>query len=143
VNNGRPEALRCEECREREAAITRLSREYRLPPLPPEYRRGLMKCYGCKREILVFSWPDHEPFGQDAPPGPTPGTVQLRFSQTAGFRYWANVCPSCNRVQGDHYLYLEPNGPFYEEPALVTVTEIDDSNRAAIYARMGPRIDFH
>ncbi|MBL8151643.1 MAG: hypothetical protein JNN15_17085, partial [Blastocatellia bacterium] len=40
-------------------------------------------------------------------------TVQYRFSKTVGDKYWVNTCPYCESIQGDFFLYSEPDGPFF------------------------------
>ena len=142
INNGRPGKLRCEPCVAREDKINRLARQFNLLPLPAGYRVEPIPCYSCHRDMLVFSW-CRRPFSREPPPSPKPRTVQLRYSETLSAKYWANVCPMCNRIQGDYFLYADPAGPFYEAPACVEMEEIDDTNRAALYATMGPRIHFH
>ena len=79
-----------------------------LPASP--YRYGIAKCWKCKEDVLVFSWPGHDAeAGPASPPLPRPPTVQFRYSRTAGVKYWANTCPYCRSLQGDFYLY---DGPF-------------------------------
>lgn len=78
------------------------------------YRYGLCNCWKCKREIIVFAWPKNELYDNSAPEvKPCPRTVQYRFSKTAGVKYWVNTCPYCQSIQGDFFLYAEPDGPFF------------------------------
>ena len=42
-----------------------------------------------------------------------PRTIQERYSRTAGEEYLANTCPFCESLQGDFFLYNEPDGPFF------------------------------
>lgn len=59
---------------------------------------------------------------------PRPRTVQWCSSRVAGKSYWANTCPHCRAMQGDHYVrtsilyynqelaeeveqHLKPSGP--------------------------------
>jgi hypothetical protein len=82
-----------------------------LPANP--YRYGIAKCWKCGEDIIVFSWPGHDAEGESAPPPlPRPSTVQFRDSRTMGVKYWANTCPCCDSLQGDTFLYSEPEGPF-------------------------------
>ena len=37
----------------------------------------------------------------------------LRYSKTAGSRYYANTCPRCGVISGDFYLHSEPGAPFF------------------------------
>lgn len=78
------------------------------------YRYGLCKCWKCKREILVFAWPKDGMYDDSAPKvKPWPRTVQYRLSKTIGSKYWVNTCPYCQSIQGDFFLYCEPDGPFF------------------------------
>jgi hypothetical protein len=142
VNSGRPGKLRCAPCVAREAEINRIAAQFRLLPLPRGYRVAPIRCHSCHQEMLAFSW-SRRPFNTESPPNPRPKTLQFRYSETLGAKYWANVCPTCNRIQGDFFLYADPEGPFYEAPDCVEMEEIDDTNRAAFYATMGPRIQLH
>jgi len=83
-----------------------------LPTSP--YRYGIINCWKCRKEILVFSWPGHDDEVEPAfPPLQRPSTVQFRYSSAAGKKYWANICPYCHSLQGDFFLYMEPDGPFF------------------------------
>jgi hypothetical protein len=78
------------------------------------YRYGLCKCWKCKREIIVLAWPKDGMHDDSAPKvKPRPRTVQYRFSKTVGSKYWVNTCPYCQSIQGDFFLYREPDGPFF------------------------------
>lgn len=78
------------------------------------YRYGICKCWKCKREIVVFTWPKDGMHDQSAPKvKPIPRTVQYRFSKTVGDKYWANTCPYCQSIQGDFFLHAEPDGAFF------------------------------
>jgi hypothetical protein len=37
----------------------------------------------------------------------------LRYSKTAGSRYYVNTCPKCGVISGDFYLHSEPGAPFF------------------------------
>jgi len=78
------------------------------------YRYGINRCWKCRRESLVFAWP-REYIHDDTKPKvePIPKTIQYRFSKTVGDKYWVNVCPYCQSIQGDFFLYCEPDGPFF------------------------------
>lgn len=78
------------------------------------YRYGICKCWKCKNEIIVFAWPKVGMNSSSDPQViPRPKTVQFRFSKTAGHYYWVNTCPYCKSIQGDFFLYFEPDGPFF------------------------------
>jgi ribosomal protein S27E len=78
------------------------------------YRYSFCKCWKCKREIIVFTWPSDNSDNTYLPKiMPPPKTVQFRYSKTVGRKYWANTCPVCHSLQGDYFLYSEPGGPFF------------------------------
>lgn len=76
------------------------------------YRYSFCRCWKCKKDTLVFTWPGKEsnviPLRQ-----PRPANIQYRFSKTVGSKYWANVCVHRGALQGDFFLYNEPDGPFF------------------------------
>jgi hypothetical protein len=37
-------------------------------------------------------------------------------SRTLGTTYWMNHCEKCGVSQGDHFLHMEPDGPFFAWP---------------------------
>lgn len=104
-------AAECDDCRE---LLRRLSEEAGLdgPPRPP-YEAQACSCWRCKREILVITWRGHRLFPTTRPPDPVPRTIQYRSSKTVGSKYWGNICPHCDVLQGDFPLYEEPDGPFF------------------------------
>ena len=78
------------------------------------YRYGFCKCWKCKREIIVFAWPKTSEWDKSAPKvKPIPRTIQYRYSNTVGNKYWVNTCPRCGSIQGDWHLFSEPDGPFF------------------------------
>lgn len=78
------------------------------------YRYGFCQCWKCKREIIVFAWPkDGMHDDSDPKVKPCPRTVQYRLSKTVDDKYWVNTCPYCQSIQGDFFLYSEPDGPFF------------------------------
>ena len=78
------------------------------------YRYGFCKCWKCKREIIVFAWPKTSEWDKSAPKvEPIPRTIQYRYSNTVGNKYWVNTCPRCRSIQGDWHLFSEPDGPFF------------------------------
>lgn len=110
-----PDCERSSAPEDRWARIRRIARATAQPV--PEGRGSAYwvepyRCYheSCKAEILVYSWIGHRWMTDDAPPPPIPTTIRHRDSARAGGRYWANVCPKCNRVQGENFVYA-PSGP--------------------------------
>lgn len=83
--------------------------------LPKEYYRfSFCDCWKCGEEILVFAWPGKD-LHHSVPSEQyqKPKTIQLRYSKMAGTKYLANTCPYCNSIQGDFFLFFEPEGPFF------------------------------
>lgn len=83
--------------------------------LPTDYYRyAPCSCWRCKKEILVFTWPGRE-LHEKQPPSrqPTPNTIRFEYSKTVKGKYWANICPHCKAIQGDWFLFAEPEGPFF------------------------------
>ena len=64
----------------------------------------------CAQEMLVYSWKGHTWMTDHPPPEPRPESLKHRYSKQARGKYWVNVCPSCDRIQGENSVY-EPTGP--------------------------------
>jgi hypothetical protein len=77
------------------------------------YKQAIIECWKCGKRIPVFTWKGHQDWQKEKPPEPIPNVLQLRYSSVVDHEYWVNVCPYCNRIQGDWYLYYEPDGPFF------------------------------
>jgi hypothetical protein len=78
------------------------------------YRYGFCECWKCKREIIVFAWPKASEWDNSAPKvKPVPRTIQYRYSNTVGGKYWVNTCPRCKSIQGDFFLFFGSDGPFF------------------------------
>ena len=84
--------------------------------IPSEYYRpGICSCWKCNKEIVVFAWPKSGDYDENAPTSePKPLTVQFRATGMSGTSYWLPVCPYCGAEQGIHFLYNEPDGPFFK-----------------------------
>jgi hypothetical protein len=67
-------------------------------------------CWKCSTRILIYAWKGREWMSEMPPPDPRPETIQYRHSKAADDKYWVNVCPHCNGVQGDNYVFA-PAGP--------------------------------
>lgn len=65
----------------------------------------------------------------------------LRYSKTAGSRYYANTCPKCGVISGDFYLHSEPGAPFFptteEEAKQLTVEAIPLTGSIRVRAGIG------
>lgn len=70
-------------------------------------------CWKCGKKTNVYTWPGHEVWETRQPPLPKPESLQWRFSQMIEGHYWANTCEKCGMIQGDWFLYEEPDGPFF------------------------------
>ncbi|MFZ1083230.1 MAG: competence protein CoiA family protein [Candidatus Kryptoniota bacterium] len=114
VDNFKPFA--CQTCadtlKEFNAKVSEIAAERRISIPTSYYRYSFCQCWKCKKMTLVFTWPGQQegiiPAGQ-----PRPGVIQYRSSKMAGAKYWANVCMHCSALQGDFFLYNEPDGPFF------------------------------
>ena len=65
----------------------------------------------------------------------------LRYSKTAGSRYYANTCLRCGVISGDFYLHSEPGAPFFptteEEAKQLTLEAIPLAGPITIRAGVG------
>lgn len=83
-------------------------------PEPGYYYYGIVDCWKCKKEILVFAWGQWDDWDVEKPKEiPIPSTIKYMHSKTIHKEYWVNTCPHCNSIQGDWYLFSEPDGPFF------------------------------
>lgn len=89
------EKLRQEQC---EFALRQAGLE-----CPPGYEAWPVPCYHCDKVIPIFDW-GAGGWATRTPPEPRPPTVQWCASRPAGKGYWANTCPHCRAMQGDHHV---------------------------------------
>lgn len=75
------------------------------------YRIGVQGCWNCEATIPAFDWGARMHSTQE-PPTPRPRTIQYRYSNTVGSKYWANTCPKCDQIQGDWPLRKKREGAF-------------------------------
>lgn len=139
IDNFKP--LTCDKCKSNrvkfQAKIEQVAKANNLELPKTYYRYGFCQCWRCKREIVVFAWPRGGSHDDSAPKMKArPRTVQYCFSKTIGRKYWANTCPYCQSIQGDFFLYHEPEGPFFgvsiDEDSPVTFNK--DMMRISVYA---------
>jgi len=110
---------RCHKCENAEkdfiTKVNRISKQTRVPlPTGKYYRYSPGKCYKCKREIIIFAWPKTSEWDRSPPKvKPIPKTIQLRYGNTIGNKYWANTCPYCKAIQGDFFLFYEVDSPLF------------------------------
>lgn len=113
--------FQCPKCRQREVEEQRQKEHLRklaltlkitLPPSPP-YSYATSRCYRCKREIIVYTWDNHEFCARQRPPLPVPPTVHFRYSKMMKVKYWTNCCRFCGASQEDKFLYYKRGEPFY------------------------------
>jgi hypothetical protein len=78
-----------------------------------KYISAVIDCWKCNKKTTVYTWPGQEAWQENPPPDPKPATLKFIYSSTYGSKYWANVCQHCGRVQGDYFLYYDPDGPFW------------------------------
>ena len=85
-------------------------------PVPPgrasPYWVAPWECWGedCGAEMLIYSWKGHVWMSDVEPPAPRPPTIFLCRPRRRSGAFYANVCPRCNRIQGDERVYV-PAGP--------------------------------
>lgn len=96
----------CADCNERDKQLAARYDEHGYLGKP-------YACYRCRAAMTVYIWRGKSLWDDQQPPDPIPSTVQYRYSQTAGGKYWVNVCPSCRAIQGDWFLRHPDNGPFF------------------------------
>ena len=78
------------------------------------YYYGIVDCWKCKKEIIVFAWEEWGEWDEEKPQEiPIPSTIKFMYSKTAVAKYWVNTCPYCNAIQGDWFLFSKPDGPFF------------------------------
>ena len=105
----------CKQAKERfQVKINEIAKQTGIELPNRYYRYGFCKCWRCKSEIIVFAWPKASEWDYSAPKvKPIPRTIQYRYSKTVGREYWVNTCPGCRSIQGDFFLFSEPDGPFF------------------------------
>jgi hypothetical protein len=69
------------------------------------YIESEMQCWWCGKTTRVFTWPGHELWSDSCPEQGRPPTIKLTLREP---RYWANHCEHCGRLQGDWFVYCEP-----------------------------------
>lgn len=108
VDNFKP--YRCKSCKlldaEKKRALERISLQLGIKLPWGDYVAAPYRCYRCKREILVFSWPGGVVWSVEEPPLPIPPSVKFSYTKTARSWYWANTCLYCRAVQGDFFIQL-------------------------------------
>lgn len=94
-------------------------------PTGLNYRYAPYDCWKCGKEMVVFKWCHGRIEGEiEKPPEPIPKTIKERYTSTSDETYWANVCPHCDNVQGDWFLSVEPDSPFF------TLHDIEDTKES-------------
>lgn len=109
----------CDNCKDaykkflKKAKMIAQKTKVKIPTEP--YLYGITQCWKCKKEILVFTWAGYIFFSKEMPKKrPFSHTIQYRYSETVGHKYWANTCPYCGSIQGDFYLHMGVESPFLE-----------------------------
>jgi len=78
------------------------------------YISAQRKCWKCGKETTVWTWRGHSLWPDKLPEGEAvPAELSLGSTVVPDHQYWLNRCSHCGRVQGDFYLYMEPDGPFF------------------------------
>lgn len=73
-----------------------------------EFTLKFTKCWKCGKEIPVYTWEGKVLWDERCPEEGRPPTLRKEHHS-----YWANYCMSCGVIQGDWYLYMEPEAPFF------------------------------
>lgn len=67
-------------------------------------------------------------------------TFRPDISRTIGGGYWMNHCQHCGAKMGDHFLHMEPDGPFFSWPRTDGSVEVVDLGHGEIVCAM-PYVD--
>lgn len=99
-------ALVCEACEKvlatRAEELRNIAAAADLPAAPAGYAVDVCGCYRCDRKTPLYYWPGM--FDYARPPELVPASVQIRDSNVAGRRYYANTCAFCRALIGHHYV---------------------------------------
>jgi len=100
--------------KEHQETLLKISMQSGVSLLKEYYRATYSECWKCNEDILLFTWPGCRNENEEiTPKEPRPKTVQYRYSKTAGINYWSNTCPYCESLQGEFFLYSEPDSPLF------------------------------
>lgn len=110
--------FKCRKCEkaivEYQSKIQSISQQTQVSIPEMYFRTAYNDCWKCGKEILIFVWPGDSMHSHKLPTDiERPETIQFRYSKMAGTKYWANTCPYCNSIQGDFFLYSEPDSPLF------------------------------
>lgn len=110
--------FRCKECEKAvekyNQKIKSVSQKTKVEIPTTFYRTAYSNCWRCGEELLIFVWPNDSIYSHKLPENiQRPKTIQYRYSKMAGTKYWANTCPYCNSIQGDFFLFSEPDSPLF------------------------------
>jgi len=72
------------------------------------YIEGKMICWWCGKVTRVYTWRGHELWSKVCPDYGRPDTLKLCTTSNGAVTYWANHCEHCGRLQGDWFVYMEP-----------------------------------
>lgn len=134
----------CQSCKPRAKAIYGLAKQAKIDPRiftpakskpKKSYVADTETCYRCKKDTLVYWWAG-VPFCETEPPEPRPANIEYRYSKQYGGKYWACVCQHCNALQGDNFLHLFPNGPFF-----ALQSEFEEAQSAGVEMRRDIDVD--
>jgi hypothetical protein len=110
--------FKCKKCEDAivayQSRIRSISQKSQVSIPETYFRTAYNDCWKCGKEILIFVWPSDSMHSHKLPNGiERPKTIQFRYSKMAGTKYWANTCPYCNSIQGDFFLFSEPDSPLF------------------------------
>jgi hypothetical protein len=107
----------CEPCKQTATPTLRriaaLSERFGITYDTAHFKARPAQCWNCSEAILVFLWKEDQGRERQEPWEPRPHTVQRRWSESHQTFFWVNTCPSCDRVQGDSYIFDRYFGFWY------------------------------
>ena len=79
------------------------------------YRYAPSKCWKCKKDIILYTYPGCNQGIGGVAPDPTHEPIPSTLKKLFLWNNWqyANVCPHCETLQGNFYIYHEPEGVFF------------------------------
>lgn len=112
-----------------------IAKELGINELPDSYYRyAPSECWKCKKEIILYTYPGCNQSLGSTPPDPTHEPIPSTLKQLFIWGHWqyANVCPHCESLQGNFYIYHEPEGVFFGMGDIIDSQEAYDSDMAHI-----------
>ncbi len=79
------------------------------------YRYAPDKCWKCRKDIILYTYPGCNESLGGVPSDPTHEPIPSTLKKLFMYDNWqyANVCPHCESLQGNFFIYHEPEGVFF------------------------------